>query len=351
MSWVSPDSEDMLAATAGLPEQLEVSASEAAQVPGLPSPEGLGSVVVLGMGGSGVAGEILQAIGRDQLLLPIVLVGDYSLPSFVGPSSLVFAVSFSGQTEETLEASETALRRGARLVAVTGGGRLAELAAEAGAPVFATVKGIPQPRAGVATMTAPLLVALERLGLLAGMTPAISATVEQLRRRRDDLVSGRGIALEIAKQLDRRVPLLQGASGIGAVAAHRWKTQVNENAKAPAFYAAQPEWCHNEICGFGQSGDVTRQVATIVTLRSDFEHPQVERRFGLVRQFVGEAVASVIEVRADGRGPLAQLFDLVMLGDFVSLHLATREGVDPGPVPVLDEVKRFLSAARQQAPG
>ncbi|MGA3215467.1 MAG: bifunctional phosphoglucose/phosphomannose isomerase [Acidimicrobiales bacterium] len=347
MSWIAPDSQDMLHATAGLPEQLEVSAQRAAEVPGLPSSEGLESIVVLGMGGSGVAGEILQAVGKDKLTLPVVLVGDYSLPRFVGPSTLVFAVSFSGETEETLEATETAIGRGARLVAVTGGGRLAEMAAAGGAPVFTTVPGIPQPRAGVATTTAPLLIALERLGLLSGMTPAIAAAVHQLKKRRDELVGGLGPALEIAQRLDRTIPLVQGATGIGAVAARRWKTQVNENAKAPAFFAAQPEWCHNEICGFGQNGDVTRQVMTIVMLRSDFEHPQVERRFSLVDEFVGEAVASVIEVRAVGRGELAQLFDLIMIGDFVALHLATREGIDPGPVPVLVEVKRFLQAARQ----
>ena len=103
MSWISPDSLDMLAATAGLPEQLEVSAAAAWDVTGLPSPVGLGSIAVLGMGGSGVAGEILQAIGKEQLRLPVVLVGDYSLPAFVGPDTLVFAVSFSGETEETLE--------------------------------------------------------------------------------------------------------------------------------------------------------------------------------------------------------------------------------------------------------
>ncbi len=351
MSWISPDSLDMLGATAGLPEQLEASASAAGEVTGLPSPEGLGAIVVLGMGGSGVAGEILQAIGKDQLSVPVVLVGDYSLPGFVGPSTLVFAVSFSGETEETLEAAETALGRGARLIAVTGGGSLAALAVAGGAPVFKTLEGIPQPRAGVATTTAPLLVALERLGLLAGVTPAIGAAVDQLKRRRDSLVDGGGTALEIAQQLDRTIALPQGASGIGAVAARRWKTQLNENAKAPAFFATQPEWCHNEICGFGQNGDVTRQVVTIVTLRSDFEHPQVERRFGLVKEFVGEAVASVIEVRAEGSGPLAQLFDLFMIGDFVSLHVASREGIDPGPVPVLVEVKRFLASSRQQAPG
>ena len=351
MSWISPDSLNMLGATAGLPEQLEVSASAALEVPGLPPIEGLSAIAVLGMGGSGVAGEILQAVGKDQLRLPIVLVGDYSLPAFVGPGTLVFAVSFSGETEETLEATETALGRGAKLIAVTSGGRLAELAAQNGAPVFATLGGIPQPRAGVATMAAPLLVAMERLGLLTAITPASASAVDQLKRRRDSLVDGGGTAPEIARQLDRTIPLLQGSTGIGAVAARRWKTQLNENAKAPAFFATQPEWCHNEICGFGQNGDVTRQVMTIVTLRSDFEHPQVARRFGLVKEFVGEAVASVIEVRAEGSGALAQLFDLIMIGDFVSLHVASHEGIDPGPIPVLVEVKHRLSELRRQAPG
>jgi glucose/mannose-6-phosphate isomerase len=349
MSWLAPDSQDMLAATAGLPEQLEDSAGLAQEVPGLPSPEGLDSIAVLGMGGSGVAGEILQAIGKDRLSLPVVLSGDYSLPAFVGPGTLVFAVSFSGETEETLEATRTALERGARLVAVTSGGQLAQLAASAGAPVFKTLSGIPQPRAGVATTTAPLLVVLERLGLLEDMTSSIAAAVDQAKRRRDALVGGGGVALEIAQRAGRTILLLQGATGIGAVAARRWKTQINENAKAPAFFATQPEWCHNEICGFGQNGDVTRQVTTIVKLRNDFEHPQIQRRFDLVEELVGEAVASVIDVCAQGQGPLAQLFDLVMIGDFVSLHLATREGIDPGPVPVLVEVKRLLQSARQQA--
>jgi glucose/mannose-6-phosphate isomerase len=179
------------------------------------------------------------------------------------------------------------------------------------------------------------------------MTNEIAAAADQLRRRRDGLVGGGGAALEIARRLGRTIPLVLGANGIGSVAARRWKTQVNENAKAPAFFAVQPEWCHNEICGFGQNGDVTRQVTTIVTLRSDFEHPQVQRRFRLVAELVGETVAGVIEVRAEGRGALAQLFDLILMGDFVALHLASREGIDPGPVPVLVEVKRLLQAAGQ----
>jgi glucose/mannose-6-phosphate isomerase len=125
---------------------------------------------------------------------------------------------------------------------------------------------------------------------------------------------------------------------LGGVAAQRWKNQVNENAKAPAFAATSPELCHNEICGWGQHGDMTRQVFTLVELRHDEEHPQESRRFELVRDIMAEVVHDVVEVRAAGEGPLAQLFDLTLVGDFVSLHLAAQEGIDPGPVPAKDEV-------------
>src|SRR5206468_511223 len=129
---------------------------------------------------------------------------------------------------------------------------------------------------------------------------------------------------------------------IDGVAAMRWKTQMNENAKLPAFWNAQPELCHNEIAGWGQHGDLTRQAITIVALRHDFEHPQVMRRFELVFRMVDEAVAGILEVRALGEGQLSQLLDLMLVGGSVSLQLAMNEGIDPGPVSALDEIKIAL---------
>jgi glucose/mannose-6-phosphate isomerase len=118
---------------------------------------------------------------------------------------------------------------------------------------------------------------------------------------------------------------------------------VNENAKAPAFWSVQPELSHNEIQGWGQHGDVTRQLLTVVMLRHDAEHPQVVRRFELATELMGEVVAGIEEVHAEGDGELAQLLDLMLVGDFVSLHMADNEGIDPGPVPALAEIKERLS--------
>jgi glucose/mannose-6-phosphate isomerase len=334
----------MWAITAALPEQVEEAAAVAAAVDGLPAPEGIINVVALGMGGSGIGGDVLAAIAGPLLGVPVVVVKDYTCPAFVGPGSLVFASSYSGNTEETVTAATEAAGRGARLVVVAGGGRLGELARSWNAPVVG-LPTAPWPRAAFGAMAVTPLVLLARLGLLPDVADAVAAAVGQLRRRRDTLVAAgsAGDAAVIARRIGRTIPLVHGGGPLGAAAALRWKCQINENPKAPAFWSVQPELCHNEVTGWGQHGDVTRQLITLVLLRHDFEHPQVGRRFGLVRELVDEVVAASITVEAQGDGPLAQLFDLALIGDFVSLYLAAAEGIDPGPIPILTELKDALA--------
>ena len=203
-------------------------------------------------------------------------------------------------------------------------------------------EGIPQPRAALGALSVPLILLLEKVGLFPGATGWVDAAVEQLTVRRAALDAG-DAAQQIARTIGGTIPLVFGAGPLGGVAAARWKAQVNENAKAPAFTGTYPELCHNEIVGWGQHGDVTRQVFTLVELRHDEEHPQEQRRFELVRDLMAEVVHDVVEVRAVGEGPLAQLFDLALIGDQVSLHMAAQAGIDPGPIPVLDDLKRALA--------
>jgi glucose/mannose-6-phosphate isomerase len=340
-SWLEHDSEQMLSATASLPEHIEIALGTKLG-PFDPLRADTSSIVVLGMGGSSVAGSVLESLAAKRSSVPVISSSGYACPSFVDDRAVVFAVSFSGETEETLEATSTALSRGARVVALTGGGSLADLVADKGGEVISIQPGIPQPRAGVGAMVAPLLLVSEELGAVAGARRDLEQAVEQLRLRMPGLVAGGGPATEIARRIGRTIPIVHGASGLGAVAARRWKTQVNENAKAPAFTAEQPEVCHNEVCGFGQHGDVTRQVLTLVCLHLPGEHGQVTRRFRLVAEAVEEAVGDVVDVTGEGGGELAAFFDLVAIGDVMSLHLAAREGVDPGPVPVLTTLKQDL---------
>lgn len=336
------DTEAIWEATAGLPEQVERACAEAADIDGLPGRTEVENVVVIGMGGSGVAGDILLATAGPFMAVPVVVVKGYTLPAFVGEGSLVFAISFSGDTEETVEATGEAAVQGARVVAVTSGGQLADLASSWGSPVIRVPAELPQPRTAIGAMAIPPLAALEQIGLFPGATQWIDLAVEQLKRRRDDLVAGSGPAAEVARRIGRTVPLINAAGSLGAAAAQRWKTQINEIAKAPAFQSVYPELCHNELQGWGQHGDVTRQLITLVNLRHDSEHPQVRRRFDLVADLVREVVVGIEEVHAEGEGDLAQLLDLVLVGDFVALHLAAAEGIDPGPVPIIQELKRQL---------
>jgi glucose/mannose-6-phosphate isomerase len=338
------DSLDMFGAAARFPDQVETAATVAAGIGGLPAHDTIDNVVVLGMGGSGVAGDVLAAVGGPFVPVPVVVSKGYAPPAFVGPGTLCCAVSFSGETEETVEAAQAAAAAGAHMVVVSKGGRLAELAPTWQAPHVPLPDDIPQPRAGLGAVAVPLFLLLEQVGLFPGASAWVDAAVRQLKARRDTLVGATSPARQTARTIDRTIPLLLGGGPLGAAAAQRWKTQVNENAKAPAFAMAIPEMCHNEICGWGQHGDMTRQVFTLVELRHDEEHPQEARRFELVRDVMAEVVHEVVTVRAQGEGPLAQLLDLVLYGDFVSLHMAEQENLDPGPVPILDDLKRALTS-------
>lgn len=341
------DSVGFLDALLGLPGQLETASRSAGEVNlgGLVArpPDG---VVVCGMGGSGISGDVLAAVGAPILAVPVVVVKGYELPAFVGPRTLVFSVSYSGGTEETLEATAAALRAGSMLVAVCAGGALASLAGGAGAPVIGAPAGL-LPRAALGHLVVPLLVVLDRLGLFPGATASVAAAAGQLRSRRDRCAPAvpapANPARELARRIGRTIPLVYGGGVVGAVAAQRWKADVNENAKAPAFWNTYPELDHNEICGWGQHGDVTRQVMSLVELRHDFEHEAVGRRFEATRAVIEETLAQVLTVRGQGEDRLAQLLDLMYLGDWVSVYLALDAGVDPGPIDAIEQLKRQLA--------
>lgn len=345
MAAATLDTLGMFALTAGLPEQAESAAAQAYGLAARLDPVSADNVVVLGMGGSGITGDLVAAVAAPLLPIPIVVSKSYECPAFIGPDSLVFAVSASGDTEETIQAATDAAVAGARVVAITGGGQLGELATAWGSLVIPVPPGIPQPRAALGAMAMPALAVLDHLGMYRGGRSWIASAVEQMKRRRDEVeAAGEGSGpASVARRIGRTAALVHGGGALGAAAAQRWKTQINENAKTQAWWSSQPELCHNEICGWGQNGDVTRQTITAVALRHEAEHPQVGRRFDLVGEIMREVVADVIEVRASGEGDLAQLFDLVLFGDYVSLWLAAQSGVDPGPVPVLGELKSELS--------
>lgn len=336
------DTLGMWEATAALPEQL-AGARRAADgaFAGLAAGGGVRSVAAFGLGTGGTACAAVAALTASDLTVPFWAGRGSALPAFVDTSTLVLAVTTSGDTEETLTAAEKAIERGARVVAIGGepGGALARLADGAGLPWCPVAPGGGTARAALGATTVPLLVALSRAGLRPDSAEAIDAAATVLARRRDALLAAGGLPAELARRLGRTIPLIYGSVGTAAVAAHWWKAQVNLNAKAPAFAAALPDVTHDELAGWGQGGDVTRQTMSLVLLRHAGEAPRTAGQFDAVRAATDEVMADIFDVRAEGDDDLVRFFDLTLVGSLVSLHLAAREGVDPGPVPTLDEAQ------------
>ena len=323
-------------------EAIDIGHAEAA----LPSDAGVRAVVVLGMGGSGISGDVVAALSADAgLKLPVVTCKGYRLPEFVDADTLVFAVSYSGNTEETLDTLGQAMERGARVVAVSSGGRLTDIAREQSIPLFAIPGGL-QPRAALGYLAVPIVCALERMGMIAGTVEKLRASLPMLQARLAEY--GPTAALDdngpmrLAKELQGFVPIVYGVEGYLAVAASRWKAQFNEMAKVPSFHNYFPELNHNETVGWENLAEVCGRCHVIV-LGEPALHARIEKRVQITIDLIQGSVGGVTRVCARGSNTVERLLDLVYFGDFASVYLALDLGQDPTPIARIDEFKRRMS--------
>ncbi len=335
------DSVGMFDAAAAFPEQLaralDVS-RRGADGSSLPQHEDIANIVLVGAGAAGQAGAlVLEAVG-PTIPVPIVVHRGYGVPNFVDASTLVVAISFDGETSETLEAAQDALVDGATVVCVSGGGELHAWAVANDLVHLPVMPDAPVERAAIGSLAVPVLVLLDRVGMYPGAEAWIDAAIAQATVRRNELITEENFARRLARQLGRSFPIIYGGNGPGGTAAEFWKAQFNQNAKVAAFSNQVPELTHDEIAGWGQDGDVTRQIFQVFMLRHDFEHPQVSSRLAVVEEVLVEVVGAVHVIEAAGDGLLAQLFDLELIGQFVSLHAAVEQSIDPGPVPIVSEI-------------
>jgi glucose/mannose-6-phosphate isomerase len=339
------DPSGMLAAVASAGAQARAASALAQQAAVVgPMPD---TVVVAGMGGSGVAGDVLAALAFAESAAPVVTVKGDRLPAFVGPGTLLVAVSYSGNTEETLAAVEQGLKSGARLVVVTSGGRLAELAEDRNAPLV-VVEGGSQPRAAFWSLVVPVLLAAEASGVLRPLGSQVGEAADALDAQVAELGPAVPAAANPAKQaalrLAGKLPVVWGTGQLGAVAATRFRTQCNENAKVSVVSAAVPEADHNDVMGLEPGLGPARE---LVLLRDPpGEHPRDGLRVAAVCEALG---ADPIVRRTGDAAPLARLARLVAFADFASTYLGIARGVDPSPIATLDRVKASLAATPAEA--
>lgn len=300
---------------------------------GIPRQDMPGGLVVCGMGGSAIGADLAAAAVGDRAGRPLRTVRGYDPGPGVGPDTLVLCASYSGSTEETLACFEAAGAAGAPRVALTTGGPLAERAREQGVPVAGVPSGM-QPRAAVVYMTVGAL----ECAAASGAAPSLREEIEGARPVLEQLIEDSG-AQAIARALEGTVPVVHGAGPTAAIA-RRWKTQINENAKLPAFASELPEANHNEIEGWRRGLDLAPLAA--VFLHAPGMHPRLERRMELTAERLDAFGAPVVRVDATGDSGVANVLSLVTIGDLVSVSLAELEGVDPTPVESIEAFKAAL---------
>ncbi len=309
---------------------------------GLGDLEAPGGLVVCGMGGSAVGGDLATAAIGARAARPVVTVRDYAPPPWVGRDELVLCASYSGTTEETLSAYRVAGERGASRVALTTGGELAAMAREDGVPVIGVPAGL-QPRAAVAYMTVAALECATRSGAAPSLREEIEAAGELLKALAGEWgpeSPADSTAKSLAGFLRGSAPIIYGAGPTAAIAS-RWKTQMNENAKWPAYSLILPEADHNDICGWAAARDVGRLSA--VFLEDADQDPRSRRRIGPTAEAAAAGAQDVERVESRGESPVERVLSLVLLGDLVSAYLAILHGTDPTPVEAIDELKAKLT--------
>ncbi|HTY82087.1 MAG TPA: bifunctional phosphoglucose/phosphomannose isomerase [Dehalococcoidales bacterium] len=301
-------------------------------------------VVILGMGGSAIGGDLIRSLATYEMKIPVIIHRDYGLPAYVDRKTLLIASSYSGNTEETLSGFEPAMATGAKIVAMTTGGKLQEMAESHNLPVF-KIEYKAQPRAALGFSFIPALGVLQKLGLIKDKAADVEETVkvlENLEKKLDEKsTAANNPAKQIAQRLFGNLPIIYGA-GIAAEAAHRWKTQINENSKGWSFYEIFPELNHNATVGFPLPKEIAKKIR-VVLLRSPLFNERVKLRYDVTTELLKQADVAYEFVDGVGQSALAQMVSLVSIGDYVSYYLAILYKVDPSPVKVIDYLKGRLA--------
>jgi glucose/mannose-6-phosphate isomerase len=307
-------------------------------------PRGITSMVVTGLGGSAIGGDLLRAYLADELRIPITVNRHYTLPEFVGTNTLVIISSYSGNTEETISAQKEATKRKAKILCISTGGAVTEFARKHRQPCIKTPGGL-QPRAALGYSFFPLLVALAKSGFVKSKDKDFKETLALLTAKALEYgnpESNNNAPLELAAKLKGRLPVLYSSSHQLDAVNLRWRGQIEENAKQLAYGNLLPEMNHNELVGWNMLKELLAKTH-VVFLRDKGEHPRVSVREEITKKIVSQYSSGVSEVWSEGKSLLARMFSLIQFGDWMSFYLAILNNQDPTPVKAIDHLKSELA--------
>jgi len=301
------------------------------------------NIIVAGMGGSGIGGDLLKDWARNKATVPIEVNREYQLPACAGKRSLVLIISYSGDTEESLGAFLDALKRKCMIFCVSSGGALLENAERLKVPYLRVPGGMP-PRAALPYLFVPLLLYMEKMGLVSSASEELSEALTLLEKigkeNSPKKPAEENFSKTLALGIGQTIPAIYGFGFYRSVA-ERFKTQFNENSKIPAKWEVFSELNHNEIVGWERAGELGKCFSAIF-IRDSEEPTEIQSRIEITKELVGKAVVGLFEVSAQGKSPLAKMLSTICIGDFTSIYLALLHGVDPTPVKTINYLKDAL---------
>jgi len=331
------DKENMLGVINSLPEQIKeaYSLGRTIQLKGNPT-----QIFVCGMGGSSISGQLLEAYFKMlRIKIPVFTVQDYNLPDYTDKSSLIFIISYSGNTEESISCYREALKRNLNIIIITTGGKLEEYSRINRLPCIIIPKGY-QPRNAVAYLFFPMLKILENAGVITDNSEDIKNLIDSLKKNQSSFDR---IGYDIALKLFGKLPIIYSSSNFYAVA-YRWKCEINENTKIPAFCHKFPELNHNELNGYVNFNKINIPMHVVI-LRNEDDHRRIIKRMEITRKIVKEATNDGVkftEITIRGDSILTKMFTTIYIGDLVSYYLAINYATDPSPVDVIEKFKKEM---------
>jgi len=303
-------------------------------------------ILFTGIGGSAIGADIVKTFVSAEIKIPILVNRNYDIPAYVDDETLVFACSYSGDTEETLSAYSQIKEKGAKIIAITSGGKLHDLALKDDFPFILIPKGIP-PRTAVGFMSIIPLLVLSDLKLIKSQDESLKETTKVLKGLKTNVLSpeipvSKNIAKEVASKIFNRFVIIYGAEDFLGAVVTRWRQELEENSKIVCSSAVLPEMNHNEITGWEDPMHICKDAA-VIFLRDKDEHPRTSRRIEVTEELIAKRTSHVIEVESIGKSLLARTFSLIYIGTFVSFYLAILNGIDPSPVNNVTYLKKQLA--------
>lgn len=304
-----------------------------------PATDEIRQVVIAGMGGSGIGGPLALSLLQDELKVPAIVIKSYQLPAFVDKNTLFIAPSFSGNTEETIECLQKAMKAGAQCATITSGGKMLEMAQANELDLIKIPGGSESPRASIGYLAFSLMFILHHKDLISSSFINQAENLITLLEQEENEILKK--AEKIGNGIKGYLPIIYSENRLFPVAL-RFQQQINENGKHLAHANEFPEMNHNEIVGWEHPKQVLED-SKVFFLKTDYDHPRIRERFKICRETFSNRATNVIELEAKGKSLLEQYFYLIHLTDWISYFLALANDADPFPVKAIDDLKKELS--------